>query len=818
MLRNSVLGLSLLSGASMICLAMPAQARPIRIDMPAQSLSAAITDLALQAQVQIVFDKTMLEGRRAPAVQGSYETGDVLLRLLSGTGLAPSPTRSGFILVPEAKATRTVAMATMAEPAVASAPAAAPPDPAEEIVVTGNKLGSNLERAPVAVSALSSEVLENNHVQSIQGVQVRVPSLVYNATSNFAQAFIRGIGNNFSLAGTESSVATYVDGVYLQRQAGAVLDVVDLKTIQVLKGPQGTLYGRNATGGAILVETNDPTDRLEGRIAAEYGRFDHAVGQAMINVPVSDTVSIRLAGKVETRGGWLRDFATGKDTGELDSQFVRAKIAWRPSPDFTAIYGMEYSHRSSIGFIPHEKLSAPLCTVCAISGVNPPDDFYSTTRTPVDRGTGRYFAQTLRLSATLGQFEINSITGLRTSNVRNIDDQEHMPFFLLASDVVEKGPTFVQDLYVRTKMDGPLNILIGSSYERERATLDVKVIGAAVGTGLGTIQKAKIDSVSVYGDIYYDITPELKLTLGARYNHDHKQLSVDNDANSQAAYGFDQFALKKKFNDVTPHAILSYDGPGGYYYASYSRGAKSGGFSSPTFTPVDPLQSEKLDSFELGAKNHFLDGAIRTNAAIFYGRFTNIQVQLVDINAGTVVSQNAAKAELYGAEADIQWRVSSALDLAVGGTYLHNKFLNYSNAAVFVPAPEGSPGLVNGVEDLSGRRLPRSPRFSGYASIDYTGRMNSGWTAGASLVARYTSSFDFLAGAGGPLRLDRQGAYTKMDGSLSLTTPDEMTEFGVYMDNMLGQKYADFAATSAFGAYYVPAMRRTFGARISRKF
>jgi iron complex outermembrane receptor protein len=698
----------------------------------------------------------------------------------------------------------------------------------EEIVVSASKFGRELDRAPVAVTELTAEMFDRDHIRSVQEVQARVPSLVYSNPTNFAQAYIRGIGSNFSLAGLESAVAFYQDGVYLQRQAGATLDVVDLAAVQVLKGPQGTLYGRNATGGAILIQTADPTNEFEGKAALEYGRFDHVRAEGMINLPISDTLAVRFAGQRIWDDGYINDTVGDRDLGTVDSHLVRGKIRWQATPELTAIYSIEHSKQASNLYAQHQRLDGLLCMACTIYGVSPARGFYDSTQGYDPRNKVNYWAHTLRIDYEGEQFTVTSVTGYRDTHTKEFNEQDSMGPELLDAYVTEKGPTFTQDIYARTTFDSPLNFLVGGSYERDRNTLTSLLFGDQFGPlwSVSTTNKVSLDSYSVYAEAYYDLTSSLKLTVGGRYNVDDKKLRVANDANAALVFGTPGFEVSDKFKDLTPRIVLSYDaGDRGYYYVSYNRGAKSGGFSTPALTPPNALESEILDSFEIGAKNSFLDGTLTTSAAIFYGKYKDVQVQRVDALAGTVAAENAAEAEPYGAELDVQWEPIADLNIGFGATYLHNEFTKYEDAAVFIPNPQTDPacapfcpGLVNGVEDLSDTRLPRSPKYSAYLSITYSFPVVAEWKLIPSAIARYSDDYDFLAGAGGPLRLDRQDSFTKVDATLTLSSPDDRTQIGAYVGNLTGEKYFDYAASSVFGAFYTPAAPRTYGVRVAQKF
>ena len=710
----------------------------------------------------------------------------------------------------------------VAAPAAAQSqqPANAQAEAVKDIVVTASKFGSNLDRAPVAVSALSSAELERSNITTFKEAQIRIPSLVYNDQSLFAQAYIRGIGTSVVLSGLEPAIATYIDGVYLQRASGAVQDALDLKALQVFKGPQGTLYGRNATGGAIVIETGKPLlHKTEGSVLLEVGNFKTVRGQAVVNLPVSDTLAVRIAAQDTYRGGYGRDTVNGGRTYGISNQTIRGKLLWQPTPDFTAIYAIEYSNRVLRNPGQHQRLTAPACLACGIYGVTPTTGFYDSTMSGKPLDTVEWTAHTLDLTLTAGAFTIRNIASRRYQTLKNLQNNQSVAdSSLFYSDVTEKGPTFTEDFYARSDFGGPLNLLVGASYERDRATLETILRGdafAGVGGRLFNFNKVALDSYSIYGDLYYELAPGLKLTAGARYNVDKKRIQGMNDAPAALAFGVADFSNRKTFKETTPHAVISYESGSGYYYASFGRGARSGGFSTPAFGLPAALNSEQLDNYEIGAKNKFFDNRVSTNLAIFYGRYSDIQVLRVDPIRG-IVAENAAKAELYGFEADVSVAVSDALHLSFGGAYVHNNFTSYPNAAIYALGPDGT--IIAATADLSDTPLPRSPRFSGYVAVDHMFNLANSWSLRPSAVVRYTSRYDFFAGAGGSLGLDKQKAMALVNGSIMLTDPSEQFSIGLFGSNLTNEKYFDYAATNTFGAYYNPALPRTYGIRVTQKW
>ncbi|WP_172808099.1 TonB-dependent receptor [Croceicoccus mobilis] len=720
-----------------------------------------------------------------------------------------------------------------------------------EIVVTGaNKFGQDLDRAAVAATSVDAEQLDAYRITSVQDVAVRVPSLVYNNPSNFAQAFIRGLGSNFSLGGLESAVATYVDGVYLQRQNGAAIDLVDLSGVQVLKGPQGTLYGRNATGGVILIETADPTDRLEGSVMGEYGRFDSYRVQGVLNLPVSQTIAVRFSGQLKGNGDFSNNYYDSSiKRGRSRSYYGRAKVRFSPTTNFDATYMLEYMEQTSTSFSQRETLPSPYCQVCFLFGIDAPgsDDFYDNSQTdgPGVKDDVKFWAHTLTLDYASDDFTVSSVTGYRRQSTPLSDDQEFMPPDFFRSHVREHGPNFYHDTYIRTDFDGPLNVLAGGSYMDEDNTQDVGFTGLAFGDlDVRNRNEISVKSISFYGEASYDITPEVRVSAGARWNQDTKKIHVTNNDGARIALGLPEeaadFSVRARFRSLTPRLVLSYDGDAGYYYASYNRGERSGGFGSPIIAPGAAVDPETLDNFEIGAKNSFMNGLLTTSLALFYGSYKDIQVQVVDSQTGSVLLQNAAKGEVKGVEFEATLKPAGGLILSGGVTYLGNKFNSFPDANVFSPFPSypgdadypadappcgsaGAPasacGGLDGSQklDLSGKVLPRSPKFAGFVAANYETPVFADWSLRADAIARFTTKYEFTAGAGGLLRNDIQHGYTKVDGSLALAS-DGGTEVGVYAQNIFGAKFLQFAQTASFGAFQVRPMPPTYGVRVKQSF
>ncbi|MGE4431267.1 MAG: TonB-dependent receptor [Sphingobium sp.] len=701
-----------------------------------------------------------------------------------------------------------------------------------DIIVTA-KTGQPLKNAPVSAVSLSARELERLDIQSVQDAQIRLPSLVYDSSGGSAQVYIRGIGTNSAYAGLESSVGTYIDGVYLQRQVGAAVDIVDVRSIDVLNGPQGSLYGRNATGGVILVNTNDPEDRTGGRLRFDLGRFGRKGGEAMLNLPLSQDVALRLAGGFQHQGGFITNVVNGDRLGGFDRGTARAKLRWRASDRLTITLTGEYQEQRADPPARRTLTGAPECTACAIYGTTPPDGFYEVGQTPTRNMNIRSIAGTLNLRYEGDAYEIVSVTGVRDFRYRIFVDQDLAEGDLYNSRAEEFGTTYTQDAYIRTKFGGAFDFLAGVSGEKDKDSLLIAVFGSAFGPfqGAGGTSTVKLSSISPYGEFYIRPLDGLTLTLGGRYNIDRKRLRAVNNDGALAAFGGVPLVTQSEtYKDFTPRAVISYKGPTYTLYASYSRGAKSGGFNTPAFTPLLPLNSEKLDSFEIGFKGGDADGRLSLNAAAFYYDYRDIQVSFVDATTGGIRAENAANARVYGAELNVVLKMTDRLTLAGGGLLSSARFKNYPSAAVYCPrtavspayfgcpAPDGEPGLASGRADLAGKRLPRAPEATLYGSIEYRQPVADNWEATLSITDRYTSDYDFLPAAGGPLALSKQNAFHLLSASVAIAQLDSGFDIRLFGENLAKARYYLEVPTSAFGAAGTAAMPRTYGMSIGYRF
>ena len=714
------------------------------------------------------------------------------------------------------------------DPAV-PAPAPAPAVETTEIIVTAQRRSENLRDVPIAVTAIDSRAAENFNLRNIDNLQIVTPGLTFNKGTGYVQSFIRGVGSNFPNPGLESAVATYVDGAYQQNSFGSVFELLDA-SVQVLKGPQGTLYGRNATGGAILINSNEPTDTLEGYVLGEYGSFDHVLGEAVINLPVTPDLAVRVAGRYVSDGGYGRNRFDGEEVYNRDALTVRGTVAYTPAgSDFSArLIGGHIESSDNVSGS-RQILDGVNCAACAIPGSGiPVDDFYDTNidfLVPVE--TNATWGN-LRLRLDSGDVRFESTTAYSHQKTTAGSDLDYSPFPLFALSPGNVSKTFNQEFQVSAPATSWADVLFGLSFLHDDTQSNWLVQGAGFApvvalTGEEVTSNSDIStqSVSAYGEVTLRPVAGLSLIAGGRYTYDKRILEtvLSESAFLALAGGSGVPSDRRATNSrsFTPRFVVAYDFGQVNIYASYNQGFKSGGFSTPPFAlPAPIVEPEEIESYEVGAKFVSDDQRVRVNIAGFYYNYDNVQVTIIDLSKGGAVIQNAASARGKGVEADVSFRPVSGLELIAGGAYLDAYYRNFPEGSVNVPT---AGGLVSGTEDLSGFPLVRSPKWTGYLGANIDTPINNDWKAGLNLIARYSSRYDFVPGAGGPLRLDRQPAYTIVNLNATISPMDDRFEVGLFVDNLTDEKYFLTVQTAApFGAQAQSARPRVIGGRVRVNF
>lgn len=713
-----------------------------------------------------------------------------------------------------------------------------------DIVVTAQRQAQDVQKVPIAVTAVSGETIQDLNIRNVDKIATVTTGLIYDTGYSFVQTYIRGIGvSNAPGVGLEAPVAIYIDGAYMPRGTGTIFDLVDVGSIEVLKGPQGTLYGHNASGGAILIRSADPTGSFKGSLTGEYGRFDHVMLDGMVNVPLSDSLSVRVAGRYRDDGGFLKNITTGKKVRGKESTDARIKLKWEPASDFTATAAFDYHwEKGTANAAGGQGAAVPFCVGCLLGATPEIAGPYEVTEDFKREDIARSLNGNLKLRYEFGDFAAEAVTNYRDLYGYISDDSDRTSIPLFAYDALYGGKTFSQDLQLSGSLGDAIDFLVGGQYINDKAYQRSLIYGVAFGLpydSAGTSRKQSLapvnriqgqqdvttNSYAAFAEVYVKPVDRLTISLGGRYSKDSRRISTVLNPIAQAIFnpaGTSSFQQRDSWSKFTPRAVVAYDFGTVNVYASYTQGFKSGGFNVPSFAPqLDPINPETVDSYELGAKFVSDDRRTRINLAAFRYDYSDAQVSIIDATGASQIILNAASARGKGFELDGSQRVGDFLTLSGGLSYLDARYRDYPNAAVFKYVRDGSGTIVGvgtGEEDLSGTRMPRSPKWSGFVSANLEAPLGGSWIARLNGVAHFTSKYLFQPGAGGDLRSDQQAGYTIVNLSGGVGPDSGAYEIGFYVDNLTNKNYYSTIAVGGFGVAELIAPPITYGLRLKARF
>jgi len=611
----------------------------------------------------------------------------------------------------------------------------------EEIVVTARKREENLQEVPVSVSAFSAKELAARQVDNISQISDSTPNLVFDSTApisgsnSAASIFIRGVGQTDFTLVTDPGVGLYLDGVYIARSVGGVLDLVDVERVEVLRGPQGTLFGKNTIGGAINITSKRPGEELSGFAEIKTGTDNRLDVKASIDLPVSDALSIRLSYADLNQDGYVRNLGGGPNLSDTDARIGRVVIDYHPDGNFSATLYADATRRREqaraqklVRFNP----AAPGPTFGPFSalGLGTFDDRFlaggpfTTHQGKEDFAKSNLdlYGLSLTMNYDFGDFDVKSISAYRTFDSEFGRDSDNSPFPIVATIDIMHHKQFSQELQVSgVAANDRLKWLFGAFYFTESGSnsniVPIPVFDVVSG---GSVDN---NSWATFGQATYDVTEKMSLTIGARYTNETKKFLPDQivrfNEYTLPVFGGAGFVdgqrilpfveSSRDFNNFSLMGSLNYQWTDDLMtYLSYSEGYKSGGFNQRVFPPrSEPgsFEPENVSVYEAGWKWTNDADTVRFNGAGFYTDYTNIQVKIIDVIApGT---GNAAKGRIYGGEMELEALLIPKLSLQLSAGYLNTKYTAF--AANFDPS--------QGINTNS--RFVNSPKWSLSGSLSY---------------------------------------------------------------------------------------------------
>lgn len=713
----------------------------------------------------------------------------------------------------------------------------------EEVVVTAQKRSERLIEVPISITTLSAEAINQSGVRELKELGDLTPNLLISQSSDFStNIVIRGVGANSRNIGFDSRVGVYLDGVYLGQSPAANQGLVDLAQVEVLRGPQGTLFGKNTVAGAISLTSVKPGDQFEGAVGINVGNYNNLELQGNVNVPLTDTTSVKIYGNKTTRDGYIENVFNGDEVNERDVVSGRVHLRSQLTDALEMNVSADYLEQDRNGFN-----GEPLTDTFGFYRPREGGDKYETSQqTLIEDKELKGGSLSLDYDLESG-YLLKSITAYRDSEVLYDGDPDY--------DSAEFLGVIYQDAYKQTTQEFQIVSPDESSFKYVAGLyyyLQDSTTSRDANAGLGTIlypplgiplpiaafgidpskKVVEIDgevdteSYAVFANGTYDLTDRLTLGIGFRYGEETKDVDWSIDGSNSGAFRMATARIKDSRTDRSfdPTVSLNYAVlDDSYIYGRVSTGSKSGGYNLD-FINVDQVQAgiefdqETVTSYELGYKGEFPEQNLRVGVALFYSEFQDYQVnQYIDLGGGrTALSiTNAAEVITQGLEVDVTYQPTVNLQLTASLGALDAEFDSF-------------PGGNVGGGDASGNKLPYAPELTASLGAQYYYPLPS---LGASLLLRadysYTDDYYITASNdeghtladGSKVAFGQVDSYGTVSARIGLVSDAESWEVSLWARNLTDSDHQDYSFRDFFGTilagYAVP---RTYGLEAKYNF
>jgi len=723
-------------------------------------------------------------------------------------------------------------------------------DGLQDIVITAQRREERVQDVPLSIQSVTGEALAQSGYTDFTDLQYLVPGVQYDPTQGAAFQ-IRGVGSTSFDFSNAKSVSVVVDDVVMDGQrANGLIGMVDIGRVDVLKGPQGTLFGKNSTSGVIAVSTNRPVlDTFSLRASASYGEHNERILNATVNVPLGSIAALRISGFDQAQDGFGKNVTLDRLVGSTHDYGGRARLLVEPSSTFSILLSADYAHHwdSSVR-TPVSGQPAAVTAMLRELGVFPGPKSADTADGSFGEIATEEWGTSLNITAKLGSYELRSISALRFTGYNNstpvnllpLDKYAYIPFNLGELDTDKVS----QEIHLASPTGGFVEYVVGAFYNRLHARqtqLQWATLGQPLyrpdGTPLPTLyaltgaigvnaNASLFDTVNetaaAFGQLKFNLAPRLSLTLGGRYTKDwnaqrltfitidplpiagYRPAFVGSSAAPAYPYGKvtgDNFSYRVSPEwQITDNAML---------YATYSTGYKPAGIAF-VGNKYNPYRAETVKAFELGIKSEWFDRRLRVNLGMFRSDFTDFQTTILTTipdGAGGVIQTtaigNAGGLRSQGVEGEIAIAPVRGVSLTGNFTYTDGHFTDY---------------VYNKTTDYTGTRLTNSPDWAASVAADFSHEFASGFSARAHVD--YAWRNDYWTVVGQP-EYSRVPSYGLANARVTFTLPDRNVEFGAYARNLFDTYFS--TGWQNYGAvgllhYTSPGARRTAGGFVNFRF
>lgn len=710
----------------------------------------------------------------------------------------------------------------------------------EEVVVTARKREERLQETPISITAFTAEQIERPGLDDLTDLSRFAPNVVFDqgtgntGSSNNSQVFIRGVGQVDFLFTTDPGVGIYVDDVYFPRVTGSILDLIDMERIEILRGPQGTLFGKNTIGGALNIVSKRPGDEFGGDVTITTGSRDRIDAKGTVNVPiVANELHSRFSFSTRNQDGYVERIADDVAAGDVNSDAFRGQLHWTPGNDWDIVFTADYT-RGREEAIANELIdvdasAAPLLQlwnafVAPVAGAVYDNSFVSAERQSAATGASLSniddWGVSLNISKQLtDNIRIKSITAYRDTEAEFGMDQDHSPLQFLETTNDNKHDQISQEIQLSgTGFDSRLDWVIGGFYMNESAT-DVfdLILGGGLFNALEALPGAlvplapsvtcppppgvplpcvggagnplnvsldfeftifdeiEIDSYAVYAQGTFDVTDKFSVTVGGRYTDEEKKFTTMLTRNASGVTTLPETSTSDEWDAFTPRIGVEYQWtPEFMTYFSASRGFKSGGFNgrSQSLAEVDSFDPEFVWSYEVGFKSEWFDRRLVVNFSAFHNDYSDIQLTSVRAVGGLIiaVTENAGDGDMDGFELEIAAQPVEGLLISGGVGYLDAEFTSVDPAATVTLDSD----------------MVKTPDWTGNLVAEYEWPLKDLGSLSIGGNLSYRSSY-----FNEPTNLPalRQDGYTLLSASATFLSKSERWSLTLFGSNLTDKRY-----------------------------
>ncbi|MBL4837220.1 MAG: TonB-dependent receptor [Kordiimonadaceae bacterium] len=781
-------------------------------DISHKQLGMALVAMAKQSQSQLLFPYHMAKSPGMNPVVGRYTISDALEKMLRSSGFSGGLTERGIITItrnnvkkkPKREAHVTVSqrkktlLTTISALIFGASSAGVAVDAEidtdtvfemEEVVVVARKRAESLQSVPIAITAVTAETIERVGALSLSDLSAISPSAEI-SPSGFIT--LRGVGDFSRNIGSGARAVVYVDGAPVGRSYAFEQDLLDVERVEILRGPQGTLFGKNSVSGAINIITKKPHDQFEGEIVAEYGSKERVQLASRVNVPLGDTVFLSVQGGYFNKNGLFNNLASGNNLGGNDRYSARVKLLVNVSESLELMFSADYLEEST--------LSSTLDAIEGPGFIEAPE--FNEVRQSFDGVREReYKAGTFHLNYDFENgYALTAISSYRENNFEASGEEDYSSLRIASSFFDETSDQFSQEIRIASPADGNYDFIVGAFYATESlesgrsARAEPQFTGLPFDIFVRTPGTLSDESISGFAHGNYRFTDKLELSAGLRYTHQERSIVYSSFDQIGLFTTFENFQETKTDNEWSPKVTLNYQiDEDVFSYVTYSRTFKSGGWNADFITTIEGIgfDPEYAKNYEVGLKSTLFDNRLRINLAGFVTKFTDYQVfQFIPLaNGGTIITTtNAGEVTTRGLEVETIALPAEGLTLTFSYSLIDAYYNRFRDG--------GGPGV-----DYDGNKLTNTAKHNVYASVDY--QIDVTADTYLTLHTDYTfraSRFGNVANT----ELARVAERHLVNARIGLINEESGLELYLWADNVFNQKYLS-SITRSFSGTLVQA-------------